>query len=145
GDPAVHRVLPGDLPGRDAEPNRALLHVRFALGEEAVGDFLVALHASALEHELLVPVEAQPGEPVEDHLRMLVGRARLVGVFDAQQELAALVAGVQPVEERRAGASDVEVTRRGGSEADANGHGGYGEGGIRTSDGGISHYNDLAN
>src|SRR6266851_5436151 len=127
-NPAVHRVLPSDLAGRHAESDRALLHVRLALGEETVGDFLVALHAGALEHELLVPVEAQPGEAVEDHLRMLVGRARLVGVFDAQQELAALVAGVQPVEEGGAGASDVEIARRGRSEADAGGHGCWGLG-----------------
>ncbi len=121
-DAAVHRVLPGDLTGRHAEPDRALLHVRLALGEEAVGDFLVALHAGALEHQLFVPVETQPGEPIEDHLRMLVGRASLIGVLDAQQELAALVAGVQPVEEGGAGASDVEVARRGRSEADAGVH-----------------------
>src|SRR6266702_7548995 len=90
----------------------------------------MALHASALEYQLLVAVEAQPGEAVEDHLRVLVGRASLVGVLDAQQELAALVAGVQPVEEGRAGASDVEVTRRGRGEADANGHGGTERGGF---------------
>src|SRR6266516_3662384 len=52
---------------------------------------------------------------------MLVGRARLVGVFDPQQELAALVAGVQPVEERRAGASDVEITRGRGGEPNSDG------------------------
>src|SRR5439155_26373045 len=119
-------------------------------GAEAVGDFLVALDARALEHQLLVPVEAQPGEAVEDHLRVLVGGASLVGVLDAQQELAALVAGVQPVEQGGAGASDVEVAGGGGGESDANGHVNavgvrYGEGGIRTPDRGISPYNGLAN
>ncbi len=121
-DVAVDCILPGDLTGRHAKPDRALVHVGFAFGEESVGDFLVALHAGALEHELLVPVEAQPGEAVEDHLGVLVGRASLVGVFDAQQELAALVTGVQPVEKRGAGASDVEVARGGGGEADADVH-----------------------
>src|SRR5437667_9430400 len=103
--------------------NRIAPSSMYALpSEQAVGDFLVALHARALEHGLLVPVEAQPGEPVEDHLRMLVGRAGLVGVFDAQQELAAFVAGVQPVEKRGASASDVEEAGGGGGEADAGGH-----------------------
>src|SRR5216117_2906000 len=126
----MHRVLPGDLAGRQPKPDRALVHVRLAFGEEAVGDFLVALDARALEYELFVPVEAQPGEAVEDHLRMLVGRASLVGVLDSQQELTALVAGVQPVEERGAGASDVEITRRGRGEAYANSHGGTERGGF---------------
>ena len=45
--------------------------------------------SGSLEHQLLVPIESQPGEAVEDHLGMLVGGALLVGVFDAQQERAA--------------------------------------------------------
>src|SRR5436305_174762 len=41
----MHRILPGDLAGRQPEPDRALVHVGLAFGEEAVGGFLVALHA----------------------------------------------------------------------------------------------------
>jgi hypothetical protein len=39
-----------------------------------------------------------------------------VGVFDAQQELAAVLAGVEPVEERGAGAADVQEARGGGAK-----------------------------
>ena len=46
-----------------------------------------------------------------------VGRARLVGILDAQQELAAVVAREQPVEQRRARAADVQESGRGGGEA----------------------------
>ena len=45
-------------------------------------------------------------------------RAVLVGVLDPQQELAAHVAGRQPVEQRRAGAAQVQVARRRGCETD---------------------------
>ena len=120
-DGAVHRVVPGDLARRQAEADRAFLHVRFAFGEELVRDFLVPLHPSALEHGLLVPIEAEPGEAVEDDLGVLVGRALLVGVFDAEQELAAHPARVQPIEERGAGAADVQIAGGRGGEADANG------------------------
>src|SRR6266571_3757950 len=78
--------------------------------------------APSLKHERLVPIEAEPSEAVEDHFGVLLGGALPVGVFDAQQELAARVAGVQPVEEGGAGAADVEVAGGRRGEADAGGH-----------------------
>src|SRR2546427_12963354 len=63
--------------------------------------------------------EAEPGEAVEDDAGVLVRGAFLVGVFDAEQELAARVAGEEPVEEVGAGAADVEVARGRRGEADA--------------------------
>ena len=66
-----------------------------------------------------VPIEAEPAHPVEDRVDRLRRRARLVGIFDAQQELAAVVAGEEPVEQRRARAADVqEAGRRGGEAGD---------------------------
>src|SRR6185437_4628307 len=67
--------------------------------------------------DLFVPVEAEPVEPVEDRARGLIRAARLVRVLDAQEELAAVLAGVEPVEERGAGAADVEVTSGAGGES----------------------------
>ena len=58
--------------------------------------------------------------PVEDDLGVRVGAALLVGVLDAQDEGAAGLPGVEPVEQRRAGAADVEVAGGRGGEADAN-------------------------
>ena len=45
-----------------------------------------------------------------------VGRAGLVGILDAQQELAAVVAGEQPVEQRRARPADMQESGRGGGK-----------------------------
>src|SRR6185503_2916444 len=58
----------------------------------------------------------------EDDLGVLVGRPRLVGVFNAQQEGRAALPGEEPVEEGGAGAADVEVARGRRGEAYANCH-----------------------
>src|SRR5262249_57266362 len=84
---------------------------------------LMSRQVRALEHDVLVPTEAEPAESLEDRARALLGAASLVGVFDAQQELAAVVLDVQPVEERGAGAPDVEIARGRWSEAETMGHG----------------------
>src|SRR3982750_4494240 len=68
----------------------------------------------------LVPVEAEPAEAVEDGLQRLGDVALLVGVVDAQDELAAVLAGEQPVEKGRADAADVQVAGRAGGESRAN-------------------------
>ena len=44
-----------------------------------------------------------------------------VGIFDAQDERAAVAAGEQPVEKGRSGATDVEVAGGRGREPDARG------------------------
>src|SRR5687767_2441635 len=70
-----------------------------------------------------IPGEPEPAEPVEnprDHVRR---RSLDVGVFDAQDEDAAMAPRVEPVEKRGAGAADVEVACGGWSEADAGDHG----------------------
>jgi hypothetical protein len=55
--------------------------------------------------------------PVEDRLDRRLGRAGLVGILDPQQELAAVVAGEQPVEQRGARAADMQVARSARGEA----------------------------
>ena len=66
-----------------------------------------------------VPVEAEPAQAVEDDVHGFLRIARGVGVLDAQDERAAGVAGVKPVEQRGARAADVQVAggRRGKSDA----------------------------
>ena len=84
----------------------------------------MALGALELAHRLAVPVEAEPAQPVENGVDRLRRRALAVGVLDAQQELAADVLGVEPVEQRRARAADVqEAGRRGGEAGDDLRHG----------------------
>ena len=63
-----------------------------AVVEQRRASALMALEIGALVHDLLVPLEAEPLETLEDRARALVGAARLVGVLDAEQELAAVVA-----------------------------------------------------
>ena len=70
----------------------------------------------------LVPVQPQPAQPVQDAGDHVGRRALDVGVFDAQHEHAAVAAGVEPVEERRAGAADVQVARGRRRKTDARGH-----------------------
>ena len=66
------------------------------------------LHPVELECDLAVPVEAEPAERLLDLLCRLGHLAAGVGVLDPQPELASLVAGEQPVEERRVDVPDVE-------------------------------------
>src|SRR5688500_4993765 len=71
----------------------------------------------------LVPIDAEPPQSVEDtgdHFRLV---SLDVGVFDAQDEAAAVAARVQPVEQRSPGAADVQVTGRGRGEAETRSHG----------------------
>src|SRR5690606_39090251 len=57
----------------------------------------------------LVPVEAQPAQAVENGCEGLLGGALGVGVLNAEDEGAAVVAGKEPVEERRASPTHVQV------------------------------------
>src|SRR5688500_1487562 len=85
--------------------------------EQRLGDLGMAIRARELEGRGLVAVEAEPAQAVEDRFDRRLGRACAVGVLDAQQVLAAVVPGEQPIEQCGARAADVEVTRGRGSEA----------------------------
>ena len=69
-----------------------------------------------------VPVETKPAQAVQDAGDHVGRRSLDVGILDAQHEHAAVPAGVEPVEERRARAADVQVAGGGRGEADAQGH-----------------------
>ena len=77
----------------------------------------VALGAGELEDHVAVPVEAEPGQAVEDRVDRALGGALPVGILDAQQHLPAGVAGVEPVKQGRAGPADVQVAGGRGGEA----------------------------
>src|SRR6202035_3048688 len=98
------------------------------LGEQLAGDFGMARGAGELLDDLAVPVEAEPGQPVDDRGDRLGGRALAVGVLDAQPENPALavqlvMAREQPVEQGGAGAADMQEAgrRRGNTDDDAHG------------------------
>src|SRR5262249_14748498 len=71
----------------------------------------VALGARELVDGLTVPIQAEPGEPIEDGLDRSLRGALAVGVLDPQQHLPAAPAGVEPVEQRRARPPDMQKAR----------------------------------
>src|SRR5262249_53288070 len=86
-----------------------------ALGERAVN--MEPLHLEvgpelAPDERPLVPVEPEPAHRLEDRVDRRLGAAALVGVLDAQDERAAVLARPQPVVERGARAPEVQVARR---------------------------------
>ena len=63
-----------------------------------------------------VPIDAQPMQAVEDRLQRLLDVPLLVGVVDPQNELAAMLPGEQPIEQRGPDAANVQISGRTGSE-----------------------------
>ena len=57
--------------------------------------------------------------PVDDRIDCFLGRARAIGILDAQAESAAVMLGEKPIEQRGASPSDVEVAGRRWRKADA--------------------------
>jgi hypothetical protein len=74
-----------------------------------------------LEEWALVPVELQPFQGLQDRFDRFGRRSLPVGILDAEDKLAPMVAGKKVVEQSRACTSDVEVPGRAGSETGPNG------------------------
>ena len=88
-------------------------------GQQRLGHLAVARRARELVDRVAVPLDAEPGEPVEDGGDRRLGRALAVGVLDPQQHLAAAPAGIEPVEQRGARSADMqEAGGRGGKAGD---------------------------
>ena len=86
---------------------------------QPVDALAVDVVALALAERALVPVEAHPCEHTEN-LGLALGRGALaVGVLQAQDELSAVMAGREPVEQRGARAAHVERSGRARREAHA--------------------------
>src|SRR5450755_2802942 len=69
-----------------------------------------------------VPQRAQPVKIFEHHLLVLVRRARLISILDADDERSLMTLREQPVEDGRARTADMEMSRRRWSKSDANVH-----------------------
>ncbi len=76
---------------------------------ELMGDLRVAGGTGELADGLALPVEAEPGQPVDERRDGSFGGPFAVGVLDAQQHLAALVLGIGPAEQRGPGPADMQV------------------------------------
>ena len=57
-----------------------------------------------------IPIEPEPAHAIKDRVDSLGSGASPVGILNTQQELAAVVTGIKPVEQRRARAADVQVS-----------------------------------
>ena len=105
---------------------RAIAVVGVAAADQRVGTLAMPAEARRLRVgavraanlRAFVPLNPHPAQAAENRPDHLVGRPLGVGVLDAKDERAAVTAGVEPVEQRRAGASDVEVPGGRGGEAD---------------------------
>ena len=80
------------------------------VGVEPLG--LAVGRERAADVRALVPVQPEPAQGVEDLLLGVLAEARAVGVLDAQDELAALLAHEGEVEQRHVGRADVRVAGR---------------------------------
>ena len=95
----------------------AVAVVGLAGGQQLLGHLAVALSAGKLIERLAVPIELEPFEAVEDGRDRGLGGALAIGILDPQQHLAAGVAGVEPVEQRRARTADVQIAGGRGRKA----------------------------
>ena len=66
--------------------------IGLALGKQLLGHLAMTLGAGELIDGLAVPVELEPAQAIEDGEDRAFGRARPVGVLDAEQHLAARMA-----------------------------------------------------
>ena len=101
---------------------RAVAAVGVAGIQQVIEHLPVSVEALGLVERPLVVVQTQPGHAFQDGVDRFLGGALAVGVLDAQDEGAAVVARVQPGEQRRAGATDVQIAGGTWGEAAADAH-----------------------
>ncbi len=90
--------------------------------QHLLDDFLVARHAPHLVEGAFVVVQLEPVHAVQDGLYRFRRGAFHVGVLDAQDEGAAVLACISPGEQRGARAADVQVSGGAGGKTGADGH-----------------------
>ena len=79
--------------------------------EQLLRDFGMARFTIRLEYGFAIPVEPKPVEAGNDRINGGLRRTGPVSIFNTQQSLAAVVAGIKPVEQGCASTTNVEKTR----------------------------------
>ncbi len=79
-------------------------------GQESSRHLAIHLHALGLVVGAFVPVESEPAQALQNSFDHFGGGALSIGIFNAQDQGSAAVAGEQPVEERSASPSHVQVS-----------------------------------
>ena len=102
---------------------RTIAPVGLTGGQQRLRGFDMPRMSARLVVDLAVPIQFQPAQAVENGVDGFAGRAFGVGVLDPQHEAAAVMAGVQPVEQGRSGAADMQEPGRRGSKSRNNAHG----------------------
>jgi len=100
----------------------AITTIGLALVQHLLDDFLVAREAMGLEERPFVILQAEPGHALQNGIHRLGGGTLEVGVLDAQNERAPVLARVEPGKQRGARAAHVQVTGGAGGESGADGH-----------------------
>ena len=137
-DVADDEILNDDRLAGHFELDRAFVFVGQAVRQQCLDAALIIFLPLALEvraavalaraggvtgERAFVPIQAEPAQAVQDDVHGLLRIARGVGVLDAEDERAAGVAGVKPVEQGRARPADVQVTGRRRGKTNARFHG----------------------
>ena len=78
----------------------------------------IEIHALGLTIGPFVPIKPHPFHAFDNGLDGFVRRSTLIRVFNAEDEDAFLLAGKEPIEQRRADASDVEKSSGARRESD---------------------------
>ncbi len=111
-----------------AEARERMAHVYQLLGVLLVDIAALALAIRAMraaDVRAFGPGDAQPAQGIEDLLFRLAGGTQLIGVFDPQDELTAVLLGKAVVEQGDVGSTDVGIPSRRWRDARADGgHGG---------------------
>ncbi|MNN13631.1 hypothetical protein D3C81_1266690 [compost metagenome] len=105
-----------------------MAHVDQLLGVLLVDVAALALPVRAMraaDVRTFAPLDTEPAQGVEDLLFGLAGRTQLVGIFNTQDELAAVLLGKAVVEQGDVGGADVGIASR--RRRDTRANGGHGQ------------------
>ena len=100
--------------------------IGFALGHQLRGHFGMMRGVLGLEHHVAIMLKAEPAHPLENFVDGILGGPLHIRVFDPQDELSAVMAGKQPVEQGSTGAADMQIAGWGRGETGNNSHIGRG-------------------
>ena len=95
-----------------AVPRSLLALVGVAGRDQLINDLEMTLHVLRLIKDLFVIVEPEPFHALKQHLNRLWRRTFEVGVFDAEQKLAADMAGIKPIVNCGTDIADMNLARR---------------------------------
>src|SRR6266508_5380795 len=126
-DPAADEIVDDDVFARRTETQNSLVFEDVASILKLLQVTFVKFCALALQiwpkiaahMRAFIPVQAEPLQPFVNCGRRFFDMARLVGVFDSQNELSAVMPRKEPVKKRRSRAAEVEIAGGRGGETDA--------------------------